>query len=92
MQFENKHCAPRLALCATGQHNIQQRIQYHKKVKDENTALKEELSKVRIDLNIVSVRYDRAKAELARFRSAAGQVSWAGLAAGWAAQPGGRRA
>ncbi|GAB4815485.1 hypothetical protein N2152v2_002531 [Parachlorella kessleri] len=58
----------------TGQHNTQQRIQYHKKVKDENNALKEELSKLRIDLNIVSVRYERAKGELARFRTAAGQA------------------
>ena len=65
---------PCFCRCCAGQHNTQQRIQYHKKVKDENNALKEELSKLRIDLNIVSVRYERAKGELARFRTAAGQV------------------
>lgn len=70
-----RSCTPPFA----GQHNIQQRIQYHKKVKDENAQLKEELSKLRVDLNIISVRYDRAKAELARFREAAGQVWGLGL-------------
>lgn len=64
-----------------GQHNIQQRIQYHKKVKEENNTLREELSKLRIELNIINVRYERAKTDLARFRSAAGQASWDMIAA-----------
>lgn len=33
----------------TGQQNLNQRIQYHKKIKDENGALREELGRLRIE-------------------------------------------
>ncbi|PRW34071.1 phragmoplast orienting kinesin 2 [Chlorella sorokiniana] len=57
----------------TGQQNLNQRIQYHKKIKDENGSLREELGRLRIEAHRTQVRFERVQQELQRLRAAAGQ-------------------
>lgn len=58
----------------TGQQNLNQRIQYHAKIKNENGQLRDELGRLRIEHHRTQARYERMAAELQKLREANGQA------------------
>ena len=48
---------PTLLCCGAGQHNLQQRIQHHQRVKEDNARLKHELTSLQDQYCIQSARH-----------------------------------
>ncbi|KAK9837355.1 hypothetical protein WJX84_008444 [Apatococcus fuscideae] len=63
----------------TGQHNTQQRIQHHMKVKEENNALRADVARLHDELARQTSRCERAVAQVSRLREQSGQAGPADL-------------